>query len=80
MATKVIVEPKIRERLRRLVRGAYIPSVLADKILQSQWLKDIMAEAYDAGFRDAEYQHDGFAGVSGWVNNNPWRGDGKDQS
>lgn len=33
----------------------------------------ILADAYDAGFTQAEYEADGFPGVSGWINRNPYR-------
>ena len=71
---EVIISPKNRERLRQLIaKGRTVPSVLADRIIQSKWLREMLAEAYDRGFESAELQHDGFTGVSGWVNDNPWR-------
>ena len=43
----------------------------------NRWLaahdRETAARAWDEGFRNAEEQHDGYAGVSGWTNNNPYR-------
>lgn len=35
--------------------------------------REVAERAWDEGFRSAEEQHDGYAGVSGWTNNNPYR-------
>lgn len=33
----------------------------------------IAERAYDSGFKQAEEESDGFSGVSGWTNRNPFR-------
>lgn len=43
---------------------------------QEEFAEEIMALlelAYDKGFQQAEHENDGFAGVSGWTNRNPYR-------
>ena len=35
--------------------------------------RETAARAWDEGFHSAEEQHDGYTGVSGWTNNNPYR-------
>lgn len=40
--------------------------------LTGEQFRDALANAYNKGFNDAEEQHDGFTGVSGWTNHNPY--------
>lgn len=38
----------------------------------AEMLKPLLAEVYAEGFREAEYESDGFTSVSGWTNRNPY--------
>lgn len=52
-----------------------LPPMLASDYarVQANQRRRIAELAYDDGFHDAEVQHDGFIGVSGWTNHNPHR-------
>lgn len=39
----------------------------------NRFVARVKAEAWHEGFCAAEEQHDGFAGVSGWIKANPYR-------
>lgn len=72
---KPVISKKNRERLRRTLAKPWVtaPALLADALINSKWLREMLAEAWDRGWEASEKYGYPIEGADSDVYKNPWR-------